>query len=91
MGRPVVASRIPAFEDLFGGDGAAELVPVADVAAWASALISILKDTNRAGSMGRAARLRMLDEFAPHRIAGQMLDVYEERAGEPRRAAPGRR
>jgi glycosyltransferase involved in cell wall biosynthesis len=78
LGKAIVASRIPAFIDLFGDAGAAELVPVEDVGALADTVLELLRSPKRAREMGEAARRRVSDISAPARIAAATLEAYEE-------------
>jgi glycosyltransferase involved in cell wall biosynthesis len=86
LGRAVVGSRIPPYEELFGaregvgGADGAVLVPVEDVPAWAAAITALLRDTARTEALGRAGRARVTDRCAPDRIAAEMLDAYAEAA-----------
>ncbi|HEX4010890.1 MAG TPA: glycosyltransferase family 4 protein [Solirubrobacteraceae bacterium] len=76
-GRAVIASPIPPFRSLFGDDGAARLVPLHDVGAWAAAIVDLLGDPAEARRQAAAGRERVLAECAPALIAAQMLDAYE--------------
>jgi glycogen(starch) synthase len=90
LARPVVASRIGSFVELFGDDGAARLVAVDDVQAWASAIVELLRSPHLARQVGMAGRERIHERCAPERVAGQMLEVYQE-AIERHRARGSRR
>jgi glycogen(starch) synthase len=81
-GRPVVASRIPAFASLL--DGAALLVDPGDVPGWAQAIVGLLRDPQRAQQLGAAAAERVRERCAPDRIAAEMLDAYAEARGRAR-------
>jgi glycosyltransferase involved in cell wall biosynthesis len=72
---PVVASRIPAFVDLFGD--AARLVAVDDVEAWGAALVALLEDPDKAQRLAHGGKQRVLAQCAPDRVAAQMLEAYE--------------
>ena len=58
--RPVVASRLPALQEIIddGGDGV--MVPPDDPAALANALASLLRDPSAVTAMGRAGRAKIL-------------------------------
>jgi glycosyltransferase involved in cell wall biosynthesis len=77
VGRAVVGSAIPPFRSLFGDRDAAVLVPVGDAAAWATAIIGLLRDPDRALRIGAAGRRRVVEQCAPERIAAQTLDAYD--------------
>lgn len=55
LGRPVVASDLPALHELVGRD-AGTLVPADDVAAWADALGALAQDTAARAAKGEAGR-----------------------------------
>lgn len=78
VGVPVLASRIPAFTELFAGPGepAARLVAPDDARAWARALIELLGAGEAAARLGRAGRARVLEHCAAPSVAAQMLDAY---------------
>lgn len=78
LGRPVVASSIPPYVELFGEDGgAARLVPVEDVVAWATAIKALLRQPREARALGDAGRGRVAERCSPHRIAAEMLAAYQ--------------
>ena len=74
--RPVVASAIPSFAELFGGGRGGILVPPEDVAALAAALGTIADEPERLAALGRAmADLR--DGFPSWaEIGRRTLEVY---------------
>jgi phosphatidylinositol alpha-mannosyltransferase len=76
-GTPVVASRIPGYDETVrdGVDGI--LVPPTDPDALASALISVLSDESRRKTL-TAAGLQRVQEYAWPRIAGRTLEFYRE-------------
>jgi glycosyltransferase involved in cell wall biosynthesis len=75
---PCVASRLPGATDTLIEDGVSGLlVPPGDVAAFASAVTTLLADPARASAMGTAARQVILDRFANEKIAGRWLKSYE--------------
>jgi glycosyltransferase involved in cell wall biosynthesis len=77
-GLPCVASHLPGATDTLIQDGVSGLlVPPGDVAAFASAVASMLKDPARASAMGAAARQVVLDRFASPKIADRWLKSYK--------------
>jgi phosphatidylinositol alpha-mannosyltransferase len=76
-GAPVVASRIPGYDETVrdGIDGI--LVPPAEPDALASALVSVLTDEPRRKTLA-AAGLERAQEYAWLRIAGRTLEFYRE-------------
>lgn len=77
VGRPVVASAIPALSEVVADHETGRLVPPGDVDAWAEALIGLLGDPARAAGAGRAAAERMRTRHDPDRIALRTLEAYE--------------
>lgn len=78
LGRPVVASNIPALAEVVvpGENGA--LVDPEDVDGWAAALVDLLRNPERAAAWGRAGQSLMRSERDPKLIADQTLDIYRE-------------
>ncbi len=76
-GAPVVASRIPGYDETVrdGIDGI--LVPPADTSALAQALGGLLTDRARRRTLA-AAGLRRVQEYAWPRVAQKTLDYYRE-------------
>jgi glycosyltransferase involved in cell wall biosynthesis len=76
-GTPVVASRIPGYDETVrdGIDGL--LVPPADPEALAKALVSILTDGQRRRAL-TAAGLERAREYAWPKVAARTLDYYRE-------------
>lgn len=69
LGIPVVATRVGALEELVTDGVEGRLVPPADRAALASAMLDVLGDPERARRMGDAARERVLRDFSIERVA----------------------
>lgn len=64
-GRPTVNTDVGGVAEVTGPDGvAAMVVPPRDPAAFAMALINLLRDAPRRAAMGAAARARMLADFS---------------------------
>ncbi len=75
LGRPVVASRIGALQEIV--DDAVGLRPAAgDIAAWTTALDGLAAEPDVAARMGRAARTRHEQHFTPAQDAARLLAVY---------------
>jgi phosphatidylinositol alpha-mannosyltransferase len=76
-GTPVVASRIPGYDETVrdGIDGI--LVPPADPDALTSTLISVLTDESRRKALA-AAGLQRMQEYAWPKIAARTLEFYRE-------------
>lgn len=89
-GAPVVASRIPGYDETIrdGVDGI--LVPPAEPDALASALVSILTDESRR-EMLVAAGLERAQEYAWPQVAQQTLDFYRELLSGKGSGIPGSR
>jgi glycosyltransferase involved in cell wall biosynthesis len=81
LGVPVLASRIPAFAELFAdadGRATARLVTVDDVTAWAGAMCELLGDPRAAAGLAATGRAAVSARCAPEEIAASMLGAYEE-------------
>lgn len=76
LGRPVVASDIPALAEVVADGASGLLVPPEDVDAWADAIVELLTDPERARDMGRHGRQLMTTGCAPAVIAEQTLEAY---------------
>ena len=90
LGRPVVASAIPALAEVVEDGVTGRLVPVDDAVGWASALGDIVRQPRVAESMGRAAAARIRARNAPEIVAGETMAAYE-RAIERRQRQAGAR
>lgn len=78
IGRPVVASDIPALADVVDDGVSGRLAPPGDVDAWSKALVDVLRDPRRAVAMGAAGAAAMRERCAPEAIAALTLDAYEQ-------------
>lgn len=78
LGRPVVASDIPALADVVDDGVSGHLAPAGDVDAWGKAVVDVLEDPRRAAAMGEAGASAMRDRCAPDRIAALTLDAYAQ-------------
>jgi glycosyltransferase involved in cell wall biosynthesis len=91
VGRPVVASDIPAFRELVRRGETGELVAPDGVGAWAEALITLLTDPVRARGMGEAGADHVRTVSDPGRVADATLAAYEHAIRRRRDRRPGRR
>ncbi len=89
-GTPVIASDIAGYRDVVrdGIDGV--LVPPADAQALAVALRDLWDEPDRRAEMARAAALDV-QRFAWPRVAGQVLEAYEDAIATPEPATSGER
>jgi glycosyltransferase involved in cell wall biosynthesis len=92
-GTPVVAFRSGGLPDVVDDGDTGLLVPPRDRTALAAALDRILDLPDRGAAMGRAARQRAVERFAPEAVARRYADIYRHLAAEAqtRRARDGRR
>jgi glycosyltransferase involved in cell wall biosynthesis len=78
LGRPVVASNIPALAEVVAPGENGLLVEPEDVDGWAEAITRVLRDPGLAARWGQTGRQLMRSERDPETIARQTLAVYEE-------------
>jgi len=76
LARPVVASRVDGLLETVVHGVTGLLVPPADVAAFASALATLLDDVERGTKMGLTARARVQSEFNWNRCVAAYEDLY---------------
>ena len=76
----VVASRVGGIPEVVAGGATGLLVPPDDPAALADAMNALLRNPGRADAMGRAGRLRAVDEFSWDAVAAQTAALYAELA-----------
>ena len=74
---PVIAFRSGGITDVVVDGETGVLTPPGDVAALAAALDGIVRDTDRAASLGRAGRLAAVARFAPAAVAARYRAIYE--------------
>ncbi len=74
VGQPIVASRIPAIEDLLKHNETALLCAPAKPRDWAQALRTLSRDRELARRLGDAARQRLIDRHTWERRAAYILD-----------------
>lgn len=88
LGRPVIASNIPALAEVVTHGETGLLVDAEDVDGWAEAISRLLTDREWAEAMGRAGRARMVSERDPDLIAAQTLAIYDEAIARHEQASP---
>lgn len=76
-GAAVVASDTGAFADMISEGQTGHVVPVGDLEALVSAVLSITHDPKRLAEMGQLARQRVVKDFALTHEAARIDDVYE--------------
>ncbi|HEV2870858.1 MAG TPA: glycosyltransferase, partial [Actinomycetota bacterium] len=74
---PVVASDLPTLHDAVADLDTARLVPPADPARLAAAILADLEDPASARLRAGRARERFLQHFTVDRVADQMLGFYD--------------
>jgi phosphatidylinositol alpha-mannosyltransferase len=79
---PVVASNIDGYVDVVE-EGTGLLVPPGDPGALARALIELLEDEKRRGSLGARAREVAEARYAWPKIVGRTVEIYESLLGAP--------
>ena len=82
MGRPVVASDVGGLPEVVLDEQTGILVPVDDTAAFAAAMLAILRDRERRERLGASARARALDEFSARGHIDQWDALYRRLADE---------
>jgi glycogen(starch) synthase len=93
VGRPVVTSTIPPFEELVDDGVTGRRVPLDDRDGWAAALTEALTDPARSAAIGRAGSRRVRELSSPGVVARQTLEAHEaavERCAAGWRAQSGR-
>ncbi len=77
-GCPIVATRVGGIPDAVDDGREALLVPVADPAALARAIVQLLRDPVRARELGDCARARVMAEYSVESVARRIEAVYRE-------------
>ncbi len=77
-GKPVVATRTGGIPEAVIDGETGLLVPPGDPSALAAALLSLLRDPDRAIAMGIAGRRRVLERFPIGKMVGEVEQLYEE-------------
>ena len=89
-GAAVLASAIPGYDEVVLNEGTGLLVPPRDVPALAAALSRMLSDSELRRRLSGHA-LRAVRRYDWDRVAGEVLQVYEEVASRRRHPLPRRR
>lgn len=76
-GRPVVATDVGGIAEAADDGHTAHLVPPGDEVSMADAIITLLRDPQRAREMGARARDAVLEKFSAARQRAQTLSLYE--------------
>ena len=74
-GVPVVASNIPAFQELVGASTGVALLPLEEPAAWSAQIRRLLDHPAYAREAARVARVRAQD-FSPMSVTRALLDAW---------------
>ena len=75
-GRAVIASAVGGLPEIVEDGRTGVLVPVADTAALAAAIVALATDPGRSAAMGRAGRERAVEEFSLERCADRIDGLY---------------
>lgn len=75
LGRPIVASDVMGIRGLLTDGEEIVLVPKGDPVALAEAVCALLDDPERARALGRAARLRVIDDYPESALAARGLEL----------------
>lgn len=89
-GATVLATDIPGYDEVVLNEGTGLLVPPRDAPALAAALSRLLGDAELRRRLSGHA-LRAVRRYDWERVAGEVLEVYEEVAGRRRHPLPRRR
>jgi glycosyltransferase involved in cell wall biosynthesis len=77
-GKPALATAVGGVPELVEDGVNGRLVPPRDVKALSEAMVDILSDVDRLGTMGRAARQRVQDEFNAERMVRDTMDMVTQ-------------
>jgi phenylacetate-CoA ligase len=75
LGRPIVASDVMGIRGLLADGEEIVLVPKGDPVALAEAVCALLDDPERARARGRAARLRVIDDYPESALAARAVEM----------------
>jgi glycosyltransferase involved in cell wall biosynthesis len=87
LGKPVVASDHSSFTEAITHEREGLIVPREDSGALADALVRLLGDPRLRQSLGAAAAARVRAQFGIERLAGEVMDLYDQVSA--RRACAG--
>ncbi len=79
-GRPIVAYDVPGCREIVRNGKNGLLVPRGDVAGLASAVSTLLADSDLRANMGRKGREIAVEEFSEALVVAQTFDLYRELA-----------
>lgn len=82
LARPIVATAIDGVTQILDDAVSARLVPPADPASTAAAILDLLRHPDRARALGAAARGRVADRFGADRMIEQTERLYLALAGD---------
>jgi glycosyltransferase involved in cell wall biosynthesis len=74
---PVVASRIPVFEEVLGSDDTGYFFMPRDPRALAAAIRQVFSDPAEAARRAAAARCRVVERFSSRRMVASYLQLYD--------------
>jgi glycosyltransferase involved in cell wall biosynthesis len=74
---PVVASRIPVFEEVLGSDDTGYFFMPRDPRALAAAIRQVFSDPAEAARRAAAARCRVVERFSSRRMVESYLQLYD--------------
>lgn len=78
QGCPIVSTNAGGCPETLSDGESGLLAKSADPQDFAEKLISIMNDSFRAAALGKAARARSLEAFAPQKVVAQTLELYDE-------------
>jgi glycosyltransferase involved in cell wall biosynthesis len=78
LGMPTVLSDLPPSRPFVGDGACALMVPPADYAAYADAIIRLLDDPALRSAMGREGRRRVIEQYNWQQESQRLLDLYSE-------------
>lgn len=84
LAKPVVVSRVGGVPEIVQDAKTGFLVPPQDPASVAQAVLTLMRDPNRAVDMGQRARQVIEQDFNVQRLARQMVALYHELLAEAR-------
>lgn len=85
IGRPVVATRTPGFDDYLLDGVTGSLVPASDPQALAESILGHLEDPDAAAAAGRAGSAFVAERHTTRELCGAISEVVRESLGHPRR------
>ena len=88
MGRPAVCTAVDGSPEVVLDGETGCVVPPADPAAMARAILSLLRDPTRAAEMGQRASDRVRDLFDVRRMARSVGDLYAQVMSQARNSVP---